>query len=177
MPWFVVMAVEPSYGIMSWYHCWAVIWDVAIEPPLQLGRHSLLRLLISKMMQDWTFKHVGFGMAAICLFWCEGVSPQRTELPEVLHLFNPQMPRASEEKGVWRPHLWSGVCIIHTFGFLHNRWHGLTWVAFQAWCSSMASLYSLLFVAKTSIRGSRSISFRQSDASPELGLVSGPEDY
>ena len=38
-------------------------------------------------------------------------------------------------------------------------------------------LFSLLRAAQMCIRGSRSISYRQSDASPELGLVSGPGDY
>jgi len=42
--------------------------------------------------------------------------------------------------------------------------------------SGMASLHSVFFIAKIS-QQCRSISFRQSDASPDLGLVSGPGDY
>ena len=45
-----------------------------------------------------------------------------------------------------------------------------------AWIRCTLS-FSLLRAAQMCIRGSRSISYRQSDASPELGLVSGPGDY
>ena len=37
--------------------------------------------------------------------------------------------------------------------------------------------FSLLRAATMCIQGSRSISYRQSDASPDLGLVRGPGDY
>ena len=58
---------------------------------------------------------------------------------------------------------------------LLSKRNTVTYSSTLAWLRCLMS-FSLLRSATMCIRGSRSISYRSSDASPDLGLVSGPMD-
>jgi len=58
---------------------------------------------------------------------------------------------------------------------LLSKKNGLSYSNTLAWLRCTLS-FSLLRSATMCIRGSRSISYRSSDASPEMGLISGPRD-
>ena len=59
---------------------------------------------------------------------------------------------------------------------LLSRHNTMTYSSTLAWLRCLLS-FSLLRSATMCIRRSRSISYRSSDASPELGFVSGPRDF
>ena len=135
------------------------------------------------------------GAAAKCLFRCKGFSPKRTKLyrnvsiPSVYRRHEMQKKREyrvreAVEFASFTPLVFAttggmgkeAITFYRRLAELLSKCSVLSYSSTLAWIRCTLS-FSLLRSATMCIRGSRSISFRSPDASPEMGLTNGPRDF
>ena len=142
-----------------------------------VGRHSLLRLLISKTghSSPWVLGWQQYAFFDVRVFHPNALSYRKSSISSIYRCHELQKKRecgdriCEVESASFTPLVFSTIGGMGSHELLSRR-------DALAWLHCILS-FSLLRPATRCIQGSRSISFRQSDASPELGLVSGPEDY
>ena len=105
---------------------------------LLVGRHSLLRLLIGRMIQEWTFKPVDFGDGSNVPFtpmhWATRRAPSLWSTDATGFRRKGSMETAFIKWSLDHSNLW--------FSPKLSAWAGrglilllFSWVAFQAWCN------------------------------------------
>ena len=172
--------------------------DVAIEPPLQSLSGEVITPQSANRQDDaradihargfWGRRQCAF--FDIRVFHPNAQSYHNTSIPSVYRRHEQQKKREygdrvrEVELASFTPLVFSttggmgkeAVTFYRRLAELLSRRNTITYSSSLAWLRFLL-YFSLLISATMCIRGSRSISYRSSDASPELGLVSGPRDF
>ena len=171
--------------------------DVAIEPPLQSLSGEVITPQSANQQDDaradihahgfWGRRQSAF--FDIRVFHPNAQSYRNASIPSVYRCHEQQKKgeygdRVHEvELASFTPLVFSttgvgkeAVTFYPRLADLLSKRNTMTYSSTLTWLRCLLS-FSLLRSATMCIRGSRSISYKSSDASPELGLVNGPRDF